>query len=577
MTHPDYCIAFVMKTQSLQQRWSVTVFALLLGVTVPALAAEMPTPPVRPAAGDLTAQILYQYLLAEIASARGQSPLAVSAMTDLANQTQDAKIARRAAEIALQGRNYEEALKATRIWLAHEPDSAAAHQMLISLLAVLGRTEELKAHLKNTLAQDAAQAPELLLRLNRLFARVSDKLEALRLVEEISEPYLNLPEAHFARAQAAYAAERREAAADSLEQALALRPNWEAAILFKALLQQAQPAQVVATLEPFVQTYPQAVDARLAMARALVAEKRFIEAMAQFEQVQAQQPDNLDVKFAIGLIALQLQDYAKAEQIFRDLIDRNYGESNLLRTYLGQMAEDRKEYLDAANWYRQVTPGPQYQAAHARAARLLTRAGRLDEARALIRSMPAGNDTERAKRSIAEAHLLSESNRHEEALALLEQALRSMPEQADLMYDTALAADKVGKHARMEVLLRRLIKDKPDHAHAYNALGYSFAERGVHLDEAQQLIDKALALQPNDPFILDSKGWVLYRRGDLEGALSALQSAFAQRPDAEIAAHLGEVLWALGRQPEARQLWEEARRNHPGNETLADTIKKFVP
>jgi tetratricopeptide (TPR) repeat protein len=208
---------------------------------------------------------------------------------------------------------------------------------------------------------------------------------------------------------------------------------------------------------------------------------------------------------------------------------------------------------------------------------LTARAGDLPGARAILQKVAVSDSASRTQMKVAEAQLLREANKHEAAYALLEKALAASPDDPELLYETALSADRLHKYDVSDRLLQRLIKLKPDHAHAYNALGYSWADRGVRLTEAQQMIEKALILLPDDPFILDSKGWVLFRKGDSNGALEALQRAFSKRPDPEIAAHLGEVLWAMGRQPDARKVWADAARDNPGNEALAETIKKFQP
>lgn len=540
-------------------------------------AAEPIKPPAKAEPAGLSVQQFYQYLLAEIAGVRGQLPIASAAMSDMARQTQDAGVARRAAELALAARQYGDALVATRIWIEHEPESPAANQMMVALLAGTGHLDELREHLRKLMKQDPAQAAEMLLRLNRLFARVADKNEALRQIEAITAEQLQLPEAHMARAQAAYAADQRELAMQSLDRALSLRPNWEAAVLFKSLLLQQQTAAVVTLLEPFVRNNPQSLDARITLARALVAEKRYADARAQFERASASAPDNIDVKYALALLALQLKDNIKAEALLRELVAMEHPESSVLRTYLGQLAEDRQANAEAIEWYSKVGPGPQQVPAFARAAQLLFKAGRVDEARTMLQALPANSDAERAQRVITEAQLLRESNRFDDAWKVLDRAATEQPGQPELVYEAALAADRIGQYERMESLLRQLIRQKPDYAHAYNALGYSFAERSIRLDEAVVLIDKALSLAPDDPFILDSKGWVLYRKGDKEGALAALQKAFALRPDPEIAAHMGEVLWMLGRKDEARKLWQDMLKANPGHEVLLETIKKFAP
>src|SRR5204863_7421240 len=178
---------------------------------------------------------------------------------------------------------------------------------------------------------------------------------------------------------------------------------------------------------------------------------------------------------------------------------------------------------------------------------------------------------------VAEAQLLRDANRSKDAFALLGEALGREPDQPELLYDYALTAEKLERFDLLEENLRKLIKVRPDHAHAYNALGYSFAERNLRLPEARKLIEKALELAPEDDYIIDSMGWVQYREGDLKGAAATMRRAYSGRPDAEIGAHLGEVLWQMGQRDEARRVWDEALKTAPDNETLLKTIKKFRP
>ena len=573
---------FAMTLRPRRQRISSLLATLLLGVSCVALGAtedgkEASGLLAAPPAGELTPQILYQFMFAEVAATRGQMPLSVAAYLDLAKTTRDPGIAKRAAEVALNARQYDAALAATRLWVELEPNSAGAQQMAVTLAAAFGRIDEVGLHLPRALALDPEHAPSLMMRLNRLLARISDKAAAYKVVADASEPYPKMPEAHFARAQAAYAAKEMARAQADVDAALALRPDWEYAILFRALLVQSDPPAVIAVLQPFVKANPEASDARLGLARALVAERRFEDALAEFKQVLALQPNNPDVIYATGLLSMQAHDYETAEIQLRRLVDMNYAESNLVRTYLGQIAEEKKDFKAAAEWYAGVTPGAQYMPAQARAAHLTARLGDLDGARAMLRKVKPADEAGQVQLILAEASLLREANRNEEAYAFLNKSLAEQPSQPDLLYETGLAADRLQKFDAAEQHWQKLIKIKPDHAHAYNALGYSMADRGVRLDEAQQLIDKALALMPDDPFILDSKGWVLFRKGDMQGALEALQKAFSRRQDPEIAAHLGEVLWAMGRQSDARKVWGDAARANPDNEALAATIKKFLP
>ena len=527
---------------------------------------------------ELTPQILYQVLLAEIAGSRGNIQLAASAYTDLAKSTRDPRVAKRAAEIALYSRQPEIALEMSRLWVEIDPESPQARQMLVGLLLVAHRLDETSPHLAKLLELEGDQVGAGLMRLNRLLARYPDMNAVARLVDELTRPYERLAEAHFARAQAELNAKDDQRALAEIERAQALRPEWEQAVLFKAQTQlKSSHEQALVSLRRYLDMYPKAREVRLAYARTLVGEKRFEEARREYGVLLDANKDDQEAIYAVALLSLQLNDFGVAEREFKRLLELGFGDANMARLYLGQIAEDSKRIDEALQWYGAVAPGAQYLMAQVRVATLLAKQGRMEEGRKGLQQAVAANAGERVALVIAEAQLLNDAGRAGEAFLLLDGKLTEEPEQPDLLYESALLAEKIGRFDVLERNLRKLIAIKPDHAHAYNALGYSLADRKLSLDEAQQLIDKALALSPGDAFIIDSKGWLLYRRGDNGGAVDYLQKAYSLRPDPEIAAHLGEVLWALGRRAEAEKTWNEAIRANPGNEALTTAIKKFKP
>src|SRR5574340_555788 len=547
-------------------------------------AAKAPAPAPRPPREEplpkqeLTPQILYEVLLAEIAAQRGHLDLAVRAYLDLAQSTRDPRLARRAAELAVFDRDMASALQAARLWVDVDPDSLQARQTLAGLLVAANRIEEVVPHVAHLLAQEGENLGEALLRLNRLFARQTDKKLVVRLVDQLTEPYVNLPEAHFAREQAAANAEDYARALEETDKALALRPDWEQAVLLKAQVQRrSDPPAALETLRRYIGKYPGASDVRLAYARALVSERQYEQARGEFRKLMKDFPDNADVAYAVAVLSLQLKDYATAEDILRKLLGAGYPEANNARLYLGQIAEERKHYDEALSWYSQVTSGEQYFAAQVRYASVLARQGRLDDARKHLRQAASATPADKVQYLLAEAQLMRDNGKAQEAFDYLQAQLAAQPEQPELLYETAMLAEKLDRMDLVESYLRTLIQVKPDYAHAYNALGYSLAERGQKLDEAQQLIAKALELSPDDPFILDSMGWVLYRKGDNPGALGYLQKAFETRADPEIAAHLGEVLWAMGRRSDAQRVWRDAAKANPDNDALNKTIKRFSP
>jgi Flp pilus assembly protein TadD len=328
-------------------------------------------------------------------------------------------------------------------------------------------------------------------------------------------------------------------------------------------------------LGDFVERNPESREARLNYARALVLDKRIPEARAQFEAVLAASPGNPEVIYAVGLLAFQLKDFAVAEQNMKRLLGMKYRDPNAVRYLLGQIAEEQKHWPQAVEWYEGIGEGEHLLPARMRAANAIAKQGRLEDARTYLRKAAADHPGEQAQLTVAEAQLLREAQRPEDAFKLLSEALQKEPDQPELLYDVALTAEKLERFDVLEANLRKLIEVRPDHAHAYNALGYSFAERNTRLPEARKLIERALELSPDDAFIIDSLGWVLYRQGDLKGAATQLRRAYDGRPDAEIGAHLGEVLWVMGEREEADRVWQESLKAGPDNETLQKTIKRL--
>jgi tetratricopeptide (TPR) repeat protein len=525
-------------------------------------------------AQELTPQILYQVLLAEIAGSRGQMALAADIYSDLARTTRDPRVARRAAEAALISGHYDEALADARLWAELEPASPLPVQMIAGLLASMNRLDDLAAYLNKQMATAGGNPGPQLMQLNRILVRVADKEAAWQLANKVVEPYLNLAEAHIALAQAAHAAGKSQEARQQIDRALAIRPDWEYAALIRSEL---IPDHAAATqaLGDFVAANPTAREARLAYARDLVIDHRFGDARKQFDKLLADKPDSVDIIYAVAVLSAELKDYDEADKQFKRLIELGYNDSDGARLYLGQIAEERKNWQGALDWYGQIGPGSRYLAARMRIAHVLAGQGKMDEARKTLRESTAASPEERSQLLIAEAQLLRDAKRYADAYTVLADGLGLHPDDPDLLYEAALSAEKIGKMEILERDLRRLIELKPDNAHAYNALGYSLADHNERLDEAQQLIDKALQLSPEDPFIMDSKGWVLYRRGQPEAALDMLKKAYALRADPEIAAHVGEVLWSLGRQDEARKTWSDAAKADPTNAALVETMKKF--
>lgn len=526
---------------------------------------------------DQSGQAVFQVLVAEMALQRGDTNLATKAYSDLSLRTRDPRVLERTVEIAGYARRYDIALEAAKLWLDVEPGSVRAQQMLTGMLILSNRMDELAPTLVRMLEADKEGLGANLLGLNRMFVRTEDRVAVFNLIEKVCRPFFGVAEAHYAVAQAASSASMQERALAEAGRALELRPDWEMAALLQAqIAARTSTAQAVAFLQAFVERNPMARDVKLQLARALVGEKRYDEARQIFNQMLQGFPDNPDVVYPVALLALQQNDLAVAEAQFKHLLTLSIPDKSLAYYYLAQIAEENGKTDEALDFYAKVESGDQLVQARMRGAQLLAGQGKLDEARKLLSEANAVSAEQSLQLAIAEAALLRKANQPQAAFDLLDALLEKQPDNPELLYETALLAERLDQMEIMERRLRRLIELQPENGQAYNALGYSFADRGIQLTEARELIEKALALMPNDTFILDSLGWVLYRQGDLPGGLAALERAYGMRDDPEIAAHLGEVLWSMNRKDEAQKLLRAAQKKHPDNEPLADAVKKFA-
>jgi tetratricopeptide (TPR) repeat protein len=526
---------------------------------------------------ELTPETLYQFILAEIAAARGELDLSIHAYLEMARRTGDPRIARRAAEVALYARNFDAAAQAARLWLEADPDSDDARRLLAGMLASgAERLDDVQIHLARLLATSPERLAENLMGLNRALARVGDKQAVAQLVDRLTEPYLQHPEAHYARAQAAAVAQDPMDGLAAIEGALDLHPDWEPAVLLKTqLLQMANANRDAEKLvADYLSRHPDSRNARLTHARVLVSLQEFEGARNAFRILLERAPGDRDLIYAVALLSAQLEDLDQAERLFNQALQADHPEADTIRLNLAQIAERRKDVDAALAHYRAIETGPHMLQARIRAAQLLARHDRFDEARRSLQAPDADAET-RKRLLLAEAQLLRDANRHAEAFLVIDGALREAPEDTDLLYESAMLAERLDRLDTMEARLRKLIALDPDHAHAYNALGYSLADRGLRLDEAEDLIGRALDLAPDDPFILDSMGWVLFRRGEAGEALLHLERAYSLRKDPEIAAHLGEVLWSLDRHTEAQRIWDEALSAHPSHQALQDTVRRL--
>ena len=532
---------------------------------------------------ELTGEFLYEFLLSEVANQRGYNALAAKSSLELARKSRDPRLAERAAQLAMKSGQMNEAIEAIKVWQDIEPGSTLAMRMMSAVLLRGGKLTEAGHEIVKVLQAEPAQAGPLFVQIYQMLAPYPDAAAALKLMRDLAQPYPRVVEAHWAVAQLAQASGDDKLALDEIRQARSLRPEWDMAASLEAqLLQKSEPQQSLEVLRKYLSKYAGSHDTgareiRLQYARALLDQKQYKPARDEFQRLADEAPDNPEMAFAIALISLQLNDLQGAETQLKQALSKGKKDHDTVDYYLGQLSEAKHNDTEAIAYYRKVQAGEYLFSAQIRIAHLLGKGGQLAEARLQLSKTQAASELQRIQLVLVEAQILREANQNTEAYQVLQQGLAKLPDNPDLLYGTAMMADKLGKLDVSEQLMRKLIRLKPDHAHAYNALGYSLLERNERIPEAVQLVEKALQLAPDDPAIMDSVGWGYYRSGKLDDSVKMLRRAFAANPDPEVAAHLGEVLWVRGDKSEAQKIWQDSLKANPDSAPLQAVIKKFMP
>lgn len=549
---------------------------------------------------SLDAPLFYQLIIGEMELRSGQPGTAYQVLLDAARKTRDEALFRRATEVALQARAGDQALAATQAWRAALPDSLEAVRYQLQLLIGLNRpgdtVEPLRTLLKLT---PAAERPAVISSLPRLFDRGTDKTQSAKRLEQVLQPSLAAPEtrvaAQVALGRAWLGAGDNAKALELARSAHALDPAAESAALLGLELMASTPAaeSIVTT---HLQARPASTPIRMVYARILSGAQRYADAVPQLEAVILGDKPPAAAWLTLGALHLELKHPREATTVLNQYLQRVQAgtvpppvpdddddndaatpDQGTTQAYLllSQAAEQLKDYAGAEAWLAKVTNPQRALDVQARRASLLAKQGKLKQGRELIRRAPEKTAEDARAKLLAEAQLLRDVKQWGEANTVLATANQKFPDDADLLYEQSMMVEKLNRMDEMEKLLRRVIELKPDHHHAYNALGYSLADRNLRLPEARELIQKALALAPGEPFITDSLGWVEYRLGNRDEALRLLQQAYKSRPDVEIGVHLGEVLWMSGQRDEARRILREVRTKDNTNDVLKETLARL--
>lgn len=522
--------------------------------------------------------LVYRLLVAEMAGRRGQLDVSATHYLAVARETRDPEVVERAVRIAAAADDDAATLEAARLWVEVAPESHEAHRVLAGIYLRARRVEEAVTEMRalfGLLKTTPAQTYSLLV---EMLSRERDQELALAAMERFVAGQESDPLAQSALASLAARGGKPERAASILQQVLQSHPDDPGTVLLYAQVLQTQgkAREGIDLLAGALARRPGETALRVAHGRLLVADKRYEDAIAEFQRVVDAHPDNGDARHALALLYLQTEKLDEAERHLRSLSVRG-ARQNTARFYLGHVAEARGRVDEAISWYGQVEQGDNLVDAQVRLGVLLARQGRLDEARQRLQSVETSNGKDRVRLVLVEAELLVDAGRLQDALTVHDLALQEFPDDADLLYARAMVAEKLDRLDLLEADLRAILSRDPNHVQALNALGFTLADRTDRYQEAHDLIVRALAQRPDDYYIQDSMGWVLFRLGRLPEALEYLRRAAAQSDDVEVAAHLGEVLWASGDEAGARQVWDAVLKREPGNKRITELMRRLAP
>lgn len=526
---------------------------------------------------ELTEDILYKLLVAEIAGQRGQVELALDYYLDLARSVPDVRIAERATGIAVFAKRNAEAREAAELWVKRAPTDLDARQVLAALLIRSGEVDEALHHLELVMSASKQGTGQGLKMIASFLGNEGDKQAALEVMRRLVAAHQDDPDALFAYALLAVKTDQLPAARQAMEQILSRgAPTTPMAMAYVGIRQkQGDTEGALSWLEGQIEKDPQDFDLRTAYARLLADQRRFEDAKAEFEILAKMQPDNAEVRFALGILHLQTQSLESAERHFRRLVSgEEYADE--AGYYLGQLAETRKDYDQALQWYSSVGEGDNHFDAQLSMALTMMKQKRFPAARAKLHDITPATPDQKTRLTRVEGELLSQEGKYREAMGVYDRALEG-GFNSDLLYSRAMLAEKMGRLDLLERDLKHILEREPDNSQALNALGYSLADRTTRYPEAYALIKRAYELSPNDYYVLDSLGWVLYRMGRLDEAEAYLRRALKLRNDPEVAAHLGEVLWFRGDRKGARMVWEDALQSAPGDRKVLDAMQRLSP
>ena len=521
------------------------------------------------------AEFVYKFLLAEIAAQRGDLTSAGHLYFDLARLTKNVPLAQRATNIAGYARNGRLALDSAELWRQLDNESLEAKQILAELFISSGNLAKARPIIEELLKQEKTRADGFLY-LNNILTKVENKKNALRFILAIAKPYPELAEAHFSIAHTAFYAGDTKLAEKELDIAESINPSWETAALFRGfMLANDWPEKALEFYRSFLKVNPNSNEVRLEYAKTLTNLKKYSEAKVEFLRLVNGSLASPEISLTVALLSLELNDNILAEKFFNQALERGYDDKNKIHIYLAKIYLDRNQPVDAIKFLDKISSGPLFIEAKILTAEVITKNKSLEDGIASLSQYKNLSSEDKLQFLKAKVSLLYNNDRKQDAFDLMKKEDANFNNSPEFKFDYAMLAEKMGNLLLMEQLLKEAIKLKPDYAFAYNALGYSYADRNINLADAKKYIEIALSISPNNHYIMDSMGWLHYRLGNIEIALQFIEKAYKIQEDPEIAAHLGEILWKLGKLKQAEEIWEASIMKFPSNTVLLETFERL--
>jgi tetratricopeptide (TPR) repeat protein len=523
-------------------------------------------------------QLIYHILVGEMAVKRGQFDVALENYLIAARSSEDPRLLERTVGIALFVQNNAVALEVARRWLALDRNDVQARQALALALLRNAFVDEAGDHLEYVLKASRQDGQDGFATVSALLGQVNDKEVIYKVMGSLRKRHPQSVYALYYYAVAAVGVKEYQRALDGLNAALSRDPKWVPAHLLRArvMMDMGNTDLALKRLAAAVSAAPKDVKLRTGYARLLVSAARLQDAREQFQIIAKQNPKDADTLFALGVLALEARQFDDAMSYFMAVLRLGARVSEVYYE-LGKLEESRQDYRKARDWYARVTNNDEelYLSAQVKVGAMLARLGDFDRLKAHFAKVRQDNPQSEVPLCISEADILSKEGHYQAAYELLDQALAQKADDKDLLYSRALAAEKIDRLDLLERDLKLLIEVDPGNGQALNALGYTLADQTDRYEEALTYIQQALVLLPNDAAVLDSMGWVQYRLGSYPESLKYLRRAYELNPDAEIAAHLTEVLWVMGQQEEARKILRQAFEGDPENRYLLKVKERF--